>query len=325
MITDTFIFSGSDKKEIFTHRWLPKNTNKIKAIVQISHGMAEHSSRYKRFAKALTAKNFGVYANDHRGHGQTAGSIKNLGYYADNNGWDLVVNDMRRLTETIMKNHPGLAVFLFGHSMGSLLARDYMFTYAKDINGVILSGTAGGPGFSGNAGIIISKIETLIRGKKAESPIMDKLSFGIFNRAFKPNRSKFDWLSSDNKEVDKYIQDPFCGTIFTAGFFNDLLNGIKKINVPSNIQNIPKNLPVYLFSGAKDPVGNNSKGVKNVFKAYEKAGLKNLSIKFYKKGRHEMLNEVNRKEVYNDIIKWLELHLNVFLSKQALFDKQPEY
>jgi len=309
MIADTFTFKGFDGKEIFTHKWLPNNESKVKAVVQIAHGMAEHSARYKLFAQKLTVNNFGVYANDHRGHGKTAGKIKNLGYFADNNGWDLVVGDMNQLTTIIKKNHPNIPVFLFGHSMGSFLARDYMFTYGDNIVGVILSGTAGDPGLLGNAGIIISKIETIFKGKKAQSPLMDKLSFGSFNKTFKPNRTSFDWLSRNDAQVDKYVEDPFCGTVFKAGFFNDLLKGIKKINKPSNIQNTPKDLPVYLFSGTNDPVGDFTKGVNKVYKSYEKAGIKDLSIKFYENGRHEMLNEINSEEVYHDVINWLERHL----------------
>lgn len=309
MISDTFTFKGSDGKEIFTHKWLPENETNIKAIVQIAHGMAEHSARYLNFAEKLTENNFAVYANDHRGHGKTAGAVENLGLYADSNGWDLVVNDMNQLTTTIKNNHAGLPVFLFGHSMGSFLARDYMFTHGDDIAGVILSSTGGDPGMLGNAGILVSKIESMLRGKTAQSKLMDMLSFGSFNKAFKPNRTDFDWLSSVNEEVDKYINDPLCGTVFKAGFFNDLLKGIKKINKSKNIQKIRKNLPVYLFSGTNDPVGDFAKGVKQVYKSYEKAGLENLNIKLYENGRHEMLNESNREEVYNDVINWFNSHL----------------
>ncbi|MCK5097818.1 MAG: alpha/beta hydrolase [Desulfobacteraceae bacterium] len=306
MITDTFKFKGSDGKEIFSHKWLPENGTKLQAIVQIAHGMAEHSARYQRFAEMLTENNFGVYAHDHRGHGQTAGTIENLGYFADNNGWDLVVSDMNQLTKTIKNNHRHVPVFLFGHSMGSFLSRDYIFTYPGNINGVILSATACDPGLLGYVGIIISKIEGMLRGRKAQSPLMNSLSFGSFNKPFKPNRTDFDWLSRDNAEVDKYIDDPFCGTVFKAGFFNDLVKGIKKINKPSNINSTPKDLPVFFIAGSNDPVGDFSKGVKKVYQDYEKAGMNNLSIKFYEDGRHEMLNETNRKEVFKDIINWLE-------------------
>lgn len=309
MISETFTFKGSDEKEIFTNKWFPENTEGIKAVVQIAHGMAEHSDRYSHFAEKLTENNFAVYANDHRGHGKTAGSVENLGIYAETNGWDLVVNDMTRLTSEIKINHPGLPVFLFGHSMGSFLTRDYMFTHGEEIAGVILSGTGGDPGFLANAGIFLSKIESLLRGKSAQSKLMDTLSFGSFNKRFRPNRTDFDWLSSVDEAVDKYISDPYCGTVFKAGFFNDLLKGIKKINKTVNIQKIRKDLPVYLFSGTDDPVGDFTKGVKRVYQSYKKAGLEKLSIRLYENGRHEMLNESNRDEVYSDIINWCNKQL----------------
>ncbi|MFH1000584.1 MAG: alpha/beta hydrolase [Bacteroidota bacterium] len=308
MNSATFTFKASDGKEIFSRKWLPEQTENLKAIVQISHGMAEHSERYKRFAEALTASNIGVYANDHRGHGQTAGKIENLGYFADSNGWLRVVEDMKNLTSIIKENHPAIPVFLFGHSMGSLLSREYVFSFSHKINGLILSATAGDPRFLGNLGIIISKLESLLRGKKTKSTLLDKLSFGKFNTAFKPNRTAFDWLSRDNAEVDKYIEDPYCGTVFTAGFFNDMLKGIKSINKFSNIQKVSKDLPVYLFAGAKDPVGDNTKGVMQVINTYKKAGIRDLSFKFYEDARHEMLNEINRVEVFADVINWIELH-----------------
>jgi alpha-beta hydrolase superfamily lysophospholipase len=272
--------------------------------------MAEHSDRYMRFAEFLTANNIAVYANDHRGHGKTAGKVENLGYFADTKGWKLVVEDMKSLTNIIHENHPKLPVFLFGHSMGSLLFREYLFSSSQEVDGVILSGTAGDPGLLGNVGIAVSKTECLLRGKKAKSTLLDKLSFGNFNTAFKPNRTAFDWLSRDTKEVDKYIEDSYCGSIFTAGFFNDMLRGINNINKFSNIQKISKILPVYFFSGAKDPVGENTKGVMKVVNVFKKAGLTDVSFKFYEEGRHEMLNEINREEVFSDILEWFKLHIS---------------
>lgn len=309
MIVTTFTFHGIDNKKIFTHQWLPDDTEKIKAVVQIAHGMAEHSARYTRYAEKLVHAGYAVYANDHRGHGKTAGDIDSLGYFADNDGWNLVVSDMHQLTQTIKKNHPGLPVFLFGHSMGSFLSRDYMFTYGEDISGVILSATAGDPGLLGKIGQVVAKTEASLRGKKAKSPMLDKLSFGSFNKAFTPNRTAYDWLSRDDGEVDKYANDPMCGTVFTTGFFRDLLGGLQKINNKTNISNVPKNLPVYLFAGANDPVGERTKGVKKVFKAFKKAGIRDLSIKFYEDGRHEMHNEINRDEVFEDVINWFDSHM----------------
>jgi alpha-beta hydrolase superfamily lysophospholipase len=181
--------------------------------------------------------------------------------------------------------------------------------YAKELTGLVLSGTGGDPGALGKIGLFIATIEAKLKGKKAKSEIMTKLSFGAFNGAFKPNRTDYDWLSRDNAEVDKYVNDPWCGVVFTAGFFCDLLGGIGYINKKENIANIPKSLPIYLFSGAKDPVGANTKGVTQVYNALKGAGVGDLNIKFYEDGRHEMLNEINRDEVFKDVIAWINKHV----------------
>lgn len=306
MIADTFKYKASDGKEIFTHQWLPENSLEIKAILQISHGMAEHAERYHGFAEVLCAHQIGVYANDHRGHRHSIEEQHPLGYFADEDGWNVVVDDMKTLTTLIKEKHPGLPVFLMGHSMGSLLSRSYAFSNSQDIKGLILSATAGDPGLLGSVGIMVAQLECALKGKKAKSPMLDKLSFGKFNTAFKPNRTPCDWLSRDEAEVDKYVEDPHCGNIFTAGFFRDLLTGIKSINQVSNIEKVAKDLPIYLFCGSHDPVGENTKGVQKVINAYQKTGIKDLSYKFYEEGRHEMLNETNKEEVYQDIIEWIE-------------------
>lgn len=310
MKSDSFTFSAQGDVDIFVHSWRPENDDDIKAVVQIAHGMAEHSARYERFANALVNEGYAVYANDHRGHGKTAGTIENMGYWADQDGWDLVVDDMVQLTRKIKDAHPGLPVFLFGHSMGSFLSRDYISTNGGEIKGVILSGTAGDAGLLGSVGVLVAKIQCAVKGKKAKSPLLDKLSFGSFNNAFKPNRTDFDWLSRDNEEVDKYVNDPFCGAVFTCGFFYDMLGGLKKINAQARIDATPRSLPMHLLAGAKDPVGNNSKGVLEVYKVYESAGIQDIGYKFYEDGRHEMLNETNREEVFRDIADWLNKRVN---------------
>jgi alpha-beta hydrolase superfamily lysophospholipase len=303
MKSETFTFLTEDRTEIFVHKWSPENA---KAAVQIAHGMAEHSERYRQFAGVLVAAGYAVYANDHRGHGKTAGRVENLGYFADENGWDLVVQDMRQLTQIIKTNHGDIPVFLLGHSMGSLLSLDYISRFGNDLGGVVLSAPPEDPGLLGNIGIFLAKFECWTKGRKAASPLLDKLTFGSFNKAFKPNRTDFDWLTRDSAEVDKYIGDRFCGTLFTAGFFFDLLTGVKKVNNTKTIDTIPKDLSVYLFAGEKDPVGNNPKGVQQIKTALEKAKIKDINLTLYPDARHEMLNEINREEVYRDIITWLE-------------------
>lgn len=308
METINFKFKSNDGIDIYANKWTFDKNIQPKAIIQIAHGMAEHIDRYSRFANSLVNEGYIVYGNDHRGHGKTAGSHENIGYFSDNNGWDLVVNDMHQLTNIIKKENPDIPVFLFGHSMGSFLSRTYINRYGKDIEGVILSGTGGDPGLLGNIGIYLTKLEMKKKGKRNRSKRMDKLSFGSFNKCFKPNRTDFDWLSRDTKEVDKFIKDPLCGEIFTTGFFYDMLTGLKSLMKKENIDKVPKELPFYLISGEKDPVGKNTKGVLQAYNSYKKAGIKDIKYKFYKEARHEMLNEVNKEEVYTDIINWLNEH-----------------
>lgn len=306
MSEHTFVIKGEDGKEIFVYSWIPDNNKSMKGIIQIAHGMAEHAERYREFAEFMNSEGFAVYANDHRGHGKTAGTLENVGYFADSSGWDLVVSDMFEITEYIRKQHKETPVFLFGHSMGSFLSRDYISREKCRVDGVILSGTAGDPGILGNIGIFIARSSCKSKGGKIPNKLLDNLSFGSFNKGFKPERTKFDWLSRDEQAVDKYIKDEFCGGVFSSGFFLDLFSGIKKINTKENIGKISLELPMLFISGEKDPVGKNSKGVQKVIRSFEKAGIKDITCKFYRNGRHEMLNEINKNEVYSDITNWIK-------------------
>ena len=299
-----FKLKATNNFEIHVYEWLPET--EIKGILQIAHGMAEQASRYTYLAKFLTSKGYAVYANDHRGHGKTAGSVEKLGLLAEKDGYNLVMEDMQHLNSEIKTRNPGKAVFLIGHSMGSFFSRYYISKYASNIKGVMLSGTAGDPGLLGTIGGFINDIVILFNGKKKQSPLMTKLSFGEFNKQFKPNRTEFDWLSTDNEQVDKYINDPYCGTIFTNGFFKDILKLVSIVNSKENINKIDKNLPVYFFSGEKDPVGDNGKGVTEIYNKFTDAGIKNVSIKLYKDKRHEMLNETNKEEVCIDILNFMK-------------------
>ncbi len=310
MSEDKFTLDAEDGKKIFVYRWLPSDRKALKCIVQIAHGMAEHAGRYKRFAEYLNKEGIGVYANDHRGHGKTAGAIENVGIFADWSGWDLVVKDMKRLSGMIKNNHSGIPLFLLGQSMGSFLVRDYIAGKGDKVDGVILTGTAGDPGLKGSSGIIAAKLFSRIRGRNKPDKIIDKSVFGSYNKDFKPARTKFDWLSRDENEVDKYVDDDYCGGIFSSGFFVDLFTGLKKVNKIENIRSIPVMLPILLISGEKDPLGEDLKGVKRVIRSFKKAGIKNVEYKFYNGGRHEMLNELNKKEVFSDISGWIKSKLS---------------
>ncbi len=310
MISENFSFKSDDGTNIFVSKWSPNIEIELKGIVQIAHGMAEKASRYERFAEFLTSKGFCVYANDHRGHGRTAVTVDKLGILADSDGFDWMVRDVHQLTDIIKKDNPKLPLFLFGHSMGSFICQKYIQLFGKEVDGVILSGTNGKQGPILYFGIVIAKLISLFSGRNKVSPFLNELSFGAFNNSFKPNRTSFDWLSRDNNEVDKYINDEFCGTVFTAGFFFDFLQGLSKLHQPGMASFIPKNLPIYIFTGEKDPVGNFGKGVLNQYNFYKKIGIEDLRYKLYKDGRHEMLNEINRDEVMNDIVEWIKEHNN---------------
>ena len=299
-------FKATDGKPITYYQWNSSKKNDVKAIVQIAHGMAEHAQRYDRFAQFLVQNGFTVFANDHRGHGNTAGSQDQIGYKEEGDFWSKAVADMRSLHEIAKGEFPDLAYFFFGHSMGSYLTRDYISKFGNELKGAIISATGGDPGLLGKIGVLIAKTESLFKGRKKLSPMLDNLSFGKFNAAFKPTRTDHDWLSKDESEVDKYVADPKCGGVFSIGFFIDLLKGVNYVNSKIAFQNTPKELPLYLFAGALDPVGNNGKGVQEVFNKFKNTGIKDVQIKLYENGRHEMLNETNRDEVYNDILAWLE-------------------
>ncbi len=305
MQTESEFFEVPDGTRLFLHRWRPEAGVVLRGAVQIVHGMAEHGQRYERFAGALTGAGFEVYALDLRGHGRTAGEPKNVGFFAEAQGWEKVVDDVHQLCVHIRHEHPGLPLVLFGHSMGSFLARHAMILHGAELDGVMLSGTAGDPGLLGAAGLTAARAIAGLHGARTPSPLLDQLTFGAYNKPFAPARTRFDWLSRDTAQVDRYVADAFCGGIFSAGFFCDLLGGLRFIHQPANLARIPKALPVYLFSGERDPVGAQTRGVRQVHQLLERSGLTNLTMRFYPDGRHEMLNETNWEEVHRDVLAWL--------------------
>jgi len=288
----------------YYHQWLPDTSPK--GAVQIAHGLAEHAARYERFAEALTKVGYAVYANDHRGHGQSAGSPEKVGYFESTPFWDAALADMQQLTGIIQKEHTNLPIFLMGHSMGSLLSRAYIAKWGNQLKGAIICATGGDPGMLGKVGGIVAKLTAMINGKTERSDFLNKLSFGKFNDTFQPSRTEFDWLSRDEAEVDKYVADPYCGGTFTAGFWIELLKGVTQINNSSTYQKTPRDLPLILLAGDKDPVGDMAKGVQQVHEAYKKMNMKDLQCTIYPDARHELLNETNRADVMQDIISWLD-------------------
>jgi alpha-beta hydrolase superfamily lysophospholipase len=304
MQSSTFTLVAPDGTPLFVNRWLPDS--QPKAVVQLAHGMAEHSTRYARFAQRLTAAGYAVYAADHRGHGQTEGT---RGYFGEQEGWQAVIDDLHAVTERAGEEQPGLPVFLVGHSMGSFLARGYAAQFGTELAGLVLTGTAGSAGPLGSAGVLVATTQARLRGHEHASGLMDKLTFGQYNAAFKPTRTDFDWLSRDPAEVDAYIADPDCGFVFTAGGFVDLLKGLAAVNSDRLVSRVPKDLPIHLASGDADPVGNKGKGVHEVADQLRRHGVSDVTVTLWPGARHEILNETNRDEVETEIVDWLDAHL----------------
>jgi alpha-beta hydrolase superfamily lysophospholipase len=310
-----FKFDSRYGEQIFVYKWLPDNysredigikqKNKPKAAINIFHGMGEHSERYDELAEVLTDAGFAVYASDQRGHGKTAGRIEKLGHYADNNGWFIVLDDLKMLTGIIEKENPGIDIFIFGHSAGSFLATECLILYPENIKGVILSGTACSPGLLGYVGILAAKLVIKKGGPAAKSPLHKKLTFEKYNNFFKPNRTTADWISRDENVVDKMLADPYCYQLFSAAFYSDLARALLRINDKKNINKIPKNMPVFIMSGTECAVGDFKKGVTKVYNSFLKAGMRDVDFKLYKDARHELINELNKSEVFEDITAWL--------------------
>lgn len=292
--------SATGSCDIRCRLWIPEE---VRAAVQIVHGMAEHIDRYADFAMFLAENGVLVYGQDLAGHGKSVGQGGQLGYFCDENGWDALLKDMRTLFDSIKRENPAIPFILFGHSMGSFLARTYAGRDGADFDAYVFSGTAGKNPALGIAKWLARR-EIKKNGGREPSQTLHKLSFGAYNRAFSPARTGFEWLSRDEKQVDKYVADPLCGFAFTARGMRDLFDGLSEISSAAWAKNVP-NKPILLLSGDCDPVGAKGKGVKQVHHLLKATGH-DAEIKLYEGGRHEMLNELNRDEVYRDVLLFIE-------------------
>lgn len=302
-----FKFKSCTGKNVYARMWINKEIKEYKAVVQLVHGMQEHIGRYDDFANMLAECGYIVVGHDHLGHGNTVEKEEEFGYFADIDGWNKLVEDIHILQNQIKNEYPDLPYVIMGHSMGSLLVRTYLTKYEDDIQGAIISGTSGQKtGLI--AGMLLTKLVMLFRGKRYKSNLLEYLVTGSFNKKFKPNRTKSDWTTRDYEQVDKFVNDAKCGKNFTAIAYYDLLSGTYYLSKQKNI-NKTLNVPILIFSGDKDPVGENAKGVIRVYNMLKKAGLDNVRIRLFKDGRHEMLNEINKEEVYYFILDWLEKNI----------------
>lgn len=294
---------GKDGEEVFLRIW--DEVENPKAVVQIFHGMAEHSERYDRFAEFLNSKNIVVYADDHRGHGKTAEKNGKLGYLG-NDGFYAVVEDEYSITKLIKENCGDLPIIIFAHSFGSFVGQEYITRYSKEVSAVILSGSAKQDGIDIKLAALIAKLQSSMADEKKEAYLIDKLAFGGFNNTVKNPSTDYAWLTRDEEEQHKYSQDLYCGYISSVNFYRYLFEGLTKLYQKEKLNNIKKEMPLLVISGDKDPVGKMGKSVKRLYQQYKDLAMENVTLKLYKDGRHELLNEINKEEVYEFIYKWIE-------------------
>ena len=285
---------------IFTRRWSPAGSPR--AAVMIAHGLAEHGARYARLAAALTAAGIVVYAHDHRGHGPACPPA-DLAFFADRDGWRECLDDIHAVAQAIRAEQPGVPLVFLGHSMGSFMGQTYVAEHGDELAGAVLSGSAGPPPALLRIGKLLLAIERLRVGKRGHSKLIQALMFDGLNKAFEPARTPYDWLSRDPAEVDAYAADPLCGFPLTAQIACDVAGALGELGSDRLAAQVRKDLPLYVFSGERDPVGAKLSGL---IDSYREAGLTRLTTRIYPGGRHEMFNEINRDEVTADLIAWLE-------------------
>jgi alpha-beta hydrolase superfamily lysophospholipase len=287
-----------DGRNIKVSSWTPPQAI---AYLHICHGMAEHIDRYQEFAEAMVEQGISIIYHNHRGHGDN----EKLGHYADKDGWSKTINDIKEVQDFIIKDSK-LPLYLFAHSMGSFIAQGFAMRHGDKLAGLILSGTNYQNPLIYHAGRFVAKVENFRLGLGVPSQTMDKLSFASFNNHFKPTRTDFDWLSRDPEQVDRYIADPLCGFACSSETWQQLLSGLIEISKSENLSKIPKHLPIYILGGDQDPVGRMGKGIPALAKKLRLTGHDKVTTKLYKDGRHEMLNETCKTQVYSDISDWIE-------------------
>lgn len=299
--------SANGTTAIHVRRFDPEGAPR--GVVQIAHGVAEYAARYDGFLRFLADNGFVAVAHDHLGHGQSVNDPSELGWFADKGGWDLVVSDVKRLHDALREELPDLPFVLFGHSMGSFVARTYLIRYPGDLNAAVICGTGQQSAALVGGGRLMAKLVCAFKGTKYRSGLLNGLAFGAYNKAFEPTRTLVDWLTRDEAVVDAYDADPLCGFMATAGLFRDMMGGIAFIGKGRNVAKVRKDLPIFLIAGSMDPVGEQGKGPERALELYRKAGVADVSLKLYPDCRHELLNELNKEEVMADILAFLNAKL----------------
>ena len=290
--------------EIHAVRYLPQGD--IKGILQIAHGMAEFIERYEPFACYLAERGILVTGNDHLGHGESVQSPEDYGYCARSKANAAVLEDLHTLTEITRETYPGIPYVLMGHSMGSFYVRQFLCEYGRELDGAIIVGTGNQPEYLARAGKVVCASLAHAKGWRYRSTFVNKMAFGKYNERFEPARTPFDWLTRDPAVVDAYVADERTGFLFTLNGFYTMFTGISRMNSKRRLSQIPKDLPILFTSGEDDPVGEFTKGVLRAVELFRSVGMNRVEVKFYPGARHEILNEIDRETVYDDLYLWLE-------------------
>lgn len=293
--------------EIHAVEWIPEG--EVKAVLQICHGMTEYIGRYDEFARYLNEKGIYVAGHDHLGHGESIQGEEYYGYFHEKKGNQYVIGDIHRLRELTTEKYPSVPYFMLGHSMGSFLLRQYLTMYGKGLQGAVIMGTGHHGKLVLGAGQLLCRLAAAFRGWKYRSTFINNLSFGGYNKKFKNDKTGATWLSRNVENCEKYAADPLCTFTFTVNGYYQMFEGIKVLADKKSAEKIPKELPVLFVAGSDDPVGNFGRSVHKIYGKYRAAGIKDVKLKLYKDDRHEILNEVDREEVFADIYRWMNKRL----------------
>ena len=316
MKKEFYYLSQDQESQIHAIEWIPEG--EVKAVLQISHGMVEYIDRYDEFARYLSARGYYVVGQDHLGHGQSVSHEDDLGFFHETHGNDYVIGDIRTLRQLTEEKYPSAPYFMLGHSMGSFLTRQYIFMEGKGLAGVIIMGTGYQPAVTLHFGKALCRLIAAGKGWHYRSPLVNNLGIGGYNKSFQSPRTSVDWISKDEITVDRYVKDPLCTFVFTVNGYYHLFCGMLTLTKKRNVDKIPKDLPIFFVSGEQDPVGRFGKAVKKVYHEYQDAGIQDISLKLYPGDRHEILNETDRQQVYEDLFQWMEgRHGNTNCQKQS--------
>lgn len=302
---EEFYFDSRDgEHQLHAIRWIPEAEKPV-CIVQIVHGMTEYIDRYDDFAGFLAERGILVVGDDHLGHGKSVKPGEPYGYFCKEDAPTVLVRDEHRLKKMTQEQYAGVPYIILGHSMGSFITRNYLLKYGTGIDGAIIMGTGMQPKSALITGIIVTTIQSFIFGGDHVSKFVNNVAFGSNNKQVEADGESGNWLSRNEENIDKYASDPMCNFIFTVNGFQTLFKLIYNLHDKEKLKKMPANLPIFLVSGAEDPVGDYGKGVERVYQSFKEIGMENVQMKLYPKDRHEILNELDKEDVYGDIYRWI--------------------